>query len=108
MIAHTVYHSFQIQVIAVLLQTLQTTIGSVITNVFIFMHHVEKNCECLVPVQGGLIHIYCMYISLFLEPLYPFEKITCVRKCFIILEEDPLGGVGAGFLLTVFSHWPTA
>lgn len=73
------------------------------------MHHVEKNCECLVPVQGGLIHIYCMYISLFPEPLGPFlESNLYKRKCFINLKKEPPGGAGAGFSLTVLSHWPTA
>lgn len=31
---------------------------------FLLTHYVEKNCECLVPVQGGLIHNYCMHILL--------------------------------------------
>lgn len=42
------------------------------TCLVIFMHHVEKNCECLVPVQGGLIHMYCMYICFPLKSLYLF------------------------------------
>lgn len=54
------------------MQTLQINYRIYDHKCFLFMHHVEKNCECLVPVQGGLIHVYCMYISLFPKPLGPF------------------------------------
>lgn len=55
---------------------------------FVFMHHVEKNCECLVPVQGGLIHVYCTYL-LSLNLLLPsLNKNLYKKKCFVNLMKN--------------------
>lgn len=67
-------------------------------EVFVFMHHVEKNCECLVPVQGGLIHIYCTYLF-YLNLSVPFQDLYIIRKKVLHYKEPP-GGAGDGIPVT--------
>lgn len=56
--------------------------------------------SCACPRRPDPYNTVCAYLCS-LKLLVPFLESYVLRKCF---EEEPLGGVGAGFSLTVFSH----